>query len=73
MKVEQTIMINGDEVVDSGQKIMGHRIFELTRDDDENTKYVVDNKGNVRSIIRIEADCSQNYGYVSEFSVEDVN
>ena len=72
MKIEQTVMINGEEVVDSGQKIMGHRIFELTRDDDDNTKYIVDSKGNVKSIITVQADCNQNYGYVSDFSVKDI-
>ncbi|AUR94221.1 hypothetical protein NVP1193O_090 [Vibrio phage 1.193.O._10N.286.52.C6] len=72
MKIEQTIMIDGNEVVDSGQKIMGHRIFEKSCDDDYNTKYVVDSKGNVKSVITIEADCNQNYGYVSDFTVRDV-
>lgn len=72
MQIEQTIMIDGYEVYDTKQKIMGHRIFARCTDDDYNTKYVVDSKGNVKSIITIEADCSQNYGYVSDFSVEDV-
>ncbi|MCP3683179.1 MAG: hypothetical protein GY861_10850 [bacterium] len=72
MKIEQTIMIDGVEVVDTKMKIMGHRIFTQCRDDDYNTKYIVDGKGNVKSIITIQADCSQNYGYVSDFTVEDV-
>ncbi|CAH9014720.1 conserved hypothetical protein [Vibrio phage 424E50-1] len=72
MKIEQTIMIDGKQVIDSGQKIMGHRIFESTQDDEDNTKYVVDSKGNVKSVITITADCSQNYGYISDFQVQDI-
>ncbi len=72
MKIEQTIMIDGNEVCDSGQKIMGHRIFDLVNDDNENTKYIVDSKGNVKSIITITASCNQNYGFVDEFTVKDI-
>lgn len=72
MKIQQTTVIDGVEVVDSGDKIMGHRIFECVHDDDSNTKYIVDGKGDVKSIIKIYADCSQNSGYVSGFEVSDV-
>lgn len=70
MKLETTTVIGGIEVLDSGEKIMGHRIFVNKNDDDVLYLYVVDSKGNLKSKITVNAGCGQNVGYISEWDVE---
>lgn len=71
MKLETTTVIGGIEVVDSGDKIMGHRIFVNKNESDYGLHlYVVDSKGNLKSKITVNAGCGQNVGYISDWDVE---
>ena len=56
MKLETTQVINGIEVIDTDEKLMGHRLFT---EKDENHKlilYVIDSKGCVKATIKVTAD-----------------
>lgn len=66
MKIEQETTING-RVVTQVDSIKGLSFYE--REYDDCTKlFLVDDEGNVIRTISIEADCSQNFGYVSNIS-----
>ena len=71
MKLETTQVINGIEVIDTDEKLMGHRLFT---EKDENHKlilYVIDSKGCVKATIKVTADCGQNTGYVDGWEVKN--
>jgi hypothetical protein len=72
MNIETTTVISGIEVVDSGKKIMGHRIFVNKNDEYSLNMYMVDSKGAVKATMRVLAGCGQNTGYVSDWSVENM-
>ena len=70
MKLETTTVIGGVEVEDSGEKLMGHRIFLPKDEDDGLTMYIVDSNGNLKSKINVSVDCGQNVGFISDWSVQ---
>jgi hypothetical protein len=64
-------MIDGKEVYDTGNKILGHRLFEEKDGDDSDLRlYVVTDDGRVDSIIIASADCNQNVGFISDWRIE---
>lgn len=73
LKIETTTIIGGEIVRDTGQKLMGHRLFEPESSDDNDLKlYAVDGNGEVKCIVRVSSDCSQNCGYISGWEFETV-
>lgn len=72
MKIETTTVIDGVEVVNSGEHLMGHRIFTRSKNEGYLTMYVVDSGGKVKSVITVMADCGQNEGYISDWKVKNL-
>lgn len=71
MKVEKNYTVNGRVILDTGKTFMGLKVFTDAEDRDE-VLYLVTQELEMKGIIRMEADCNQNYGFISGWELEDV-
>lgn len=73
MKMEKSFTIDGEIVIDTKQRMMGLRIFEIDDVSDANrVLYIVDSKDKVKTKITMSVDGNDEYGFISEYSFEDV-
>jgi hypothetical protein len=72
-KLQKAFMLNNKPVENTGDKIMGHRVFQYIEEHDPSitestdTLLIVDNKGNVKEVLVIETGCGHNTSHVASW------
>lgn len=72
--IVESFTLNGEIVVKTGE-FLGFEIFEKGDGSDEKDVYFVKNQSGKRTVqgrIFVRAGCSQNYGFIDEFSIREI-